>query len=59
MKDKKINNISETKEKIGDLSLNKTIGKTTYQVTAFFSKTSTETMEDKIIRLIQNEQLSY
>lgn len=33
----------------------KTIGKTTYEVVVHFSTTSTETMSDKIIRLIQND----
>lgn len=33
----------------------KTIGKTTYEVVVHFSTTSTETMTDKIKRLIQNE----
>jgi hypothetical protein len=31
------------------------IGKTTYIVFVHFSKTSTETVEDKIMRLIQHE----
>lgn len=33
----------------------KTIGKTTYEVVVHFSATSTETMNDKIMRLIQND----
>lgn len=33
----------------------KQIGKTTYEVTVHFSQTSTETLTDKIKRLIQNE----
>lgn len=33
----------------------KKIGKTTYEVTVHFSKTSKETMADKIKRLIQND----
>lgn len=31
------------------------IGSTTYEVTVYFSKTSRESMEDKILRLIRNE----
>ena len=31
------------------------IGKTTYEVSIHFSKTSKETLSDKITRLIQNE----
>jgi len=33
----------------------KRIGSTTYQVAVYFSKTSKETMSDKISRLIRNE----
>ena len=37
----------------------KVIGKTTYEVSVYFSQTSTETMADKVKRLIQNEVNSY
>ena len=33
----------------------KRIGKTTYKVNVHFSKTSKETMSDKIIRMLRNE----
>lgn len=33
----------------------KRIGSTTYKVTVHFSDTSTETIEDKLLRLMQNE----
>lgn len=33
----------------------KTVGGTTYEVTVHFSKTSKETMADKLLRLIQRE----
>ncbi len=33
----------------------KRIGSTTYRVSVHFSKTSRETMNDKILRLIKNE----
>lgn len=36
-------------------SLNRRIGSTTYKVTIHFSNDATETMEDKILRLIRNE----
>ncbi|MDO4278012.1 MAG: transposon-encoded TnpW family protein [Lachnoclostridium edouardi] len=36
-------------------ALVKKIGKTTYKVRVHFSKTSTETMSDKIKRLLKNE----
>lgn len=34
------------------------IGSTTYKVRVHFSDTGTETMNDKIVRLIQNEALT-
>lgn len=34
------------------------IGSTTYRVSVHFSKTSRETMNDKILRLIKNEAAS-
>ena len=36
-------------------ALVKKIGKTTYKVRVHFSKTSTETMSDKIKRMLKNE----
>jgi hypothetical protein len=33
----------------------KRIGKTTYHVKVFFSKTSKESMTDKILRMLRNE----
>jgi hypothetical protein len=33
----------------------KTIGKTAYKVKVHFSKTSKETMTDKVLRLLKNE----
>ena len=38
-----------------ELCYRRTIGKTTYLVHVHFSKTSTETMEDKIKRMLVNE----
>ena len=37
------------------LKLLKRIGSTNYEVSVFFSNTSKETMEDKILRLIERE----
>ena len=37
------------------LALVKKIGKTTYKVRVYFSQTSTETMSDKIKRMLKNE----
>ena len=38
--------------------MTKRIGNTTYKVKVVFSENSTETMEDKIIRIIKNEILA-
>ena len=38
--------------------LQKRIGSTTYEVSVHFSTTSTETIEDKILRLISNDAAS-
>ena len=35
--------------------LRKRIGSTTYEVSIHFSKTATETMQDKVLRLIESE----
>jgi len=37
--------------------LHKRIGSTNYKVAVHFSKTSRETMDDKILRLIKNETM--
>ena len=37
------------------MRLTKKIGSTTYKVSVHFSRTSKETVDDKIIRMIQNE----
>lgn len=39
-------------------ALVKTIGKTTYKVRVHLSETASETMEDKILRLIRNDGLA-
>ena len=40
------------------LKMQKRIGSTTYEVSVHFSTTSTETIEDKILRLISNDAAS-
>lgn len=42
------------KEKQGFYMVNRRIGSTIYRVKVYGSETATETMEDKILRLIQN-----
>ena len=39
----------------GPRAFTKRIGSTTYRVSVHFSKTSRETVKDKILRLIKNE----
>jgi len=48
-------NINTTTTKAGQPDLVKQIGKTTYRVKVHFSETSTETMSDKISRMLRNE----
>jgi hypothetical protein len=43
------------KERAKPRKLRKRIGSTTYEVSIHFSETSTETLEDKILRLIERE----
>ena len=38
--------------------LTRKIGSTTYRVNIYFSANATETMEDKILRIIQNHSLA-
>ena len=40
------------------VNLLKRIGSTTYEVVVCFSKTSTETMSDKLLRLIEREAVN-
>lgn len=42
-------------EKQGFFMMNRRIGSTVYRVKVYSSETATETMEEKILRLIQNE----
>ena len=37
------------------IKMQKRIGSTTYQVNVYFSPIATETMDDKILRLVRNE----
>ena len=54
---------TDKKDAVSDRSVNapkplkllKRIGSTNYEVSVFFSNTSKETMEDKILRLIERE----
>jgi hypothetical protein len=48
-------NTATTAPRAGQPDFVKTIGKTAYKVKVHFSKTSKETMTDKIIRLLRNE----
>ena len=44
-----------TRKSVEPVKLLERIGSTTYEVTVHFSKTSKETMEDKLLRLIERE----
>ena len=46
------------KEKQGFYMINRRIGSTIYRVRVYGSETATETMEDKILRLIRNYGLA-
>jgi len=52
LEEKRMNNTQNTQNRP---SLVKKIGKTTYVVTAHFSETNKETMNDKIKRMLKNE----
>lgn len=47
--------ISNKTDKTQDNCIIRCIGSTDYKVRVFFSETEKETMEDKILRMIQNE----
>ncbi len=47
--------ISNKAEKLQENCIIRCIGSTNYKVRIFFSETEKETMEDKILRMIQNE----
>lgn len=49
------NSAALTRESVEPVKLLERIGSTTIEVSIHFSKTSKETMEDKILRLIERE----
>jgi hypothetical protein len=56
MKTTVVKNAAMASEKRSEpMKLLKRIGSTTYMVSVYFSKTSKETMEEKILRLIERE----
>lgn len=56
MSTENINAVTDTTEQENDRpALVKKIGNTTYEVSFHFSTTSTETMSDKIMRLIKRD----
>ena len=50
-----LENVAIEPAKCEPLTLRKRIGSTVYEVSVYFSGTSNETMEDKIIRIIGRE----
>ena len=49
--------MNENKDNLKENVITRRIGSTTYKLKVFFSETAKETMEDKILRMIQNEVL--
>ena len=49
------NSVAEKRESAEPVTLLKRIGSTTFEVAVHFSETSKETMEDKLLRLIERE----
>ncbi|MDR1537536.1 MAG: transposon-encoded TnpW family protein [Clostridiales bacterium] len=50
-----VTTVVATLKRAAPLNLRKRIGSTTYKVSIRFSETATETLEDKILRLIERE----
>ena len=55
MKTTVVKNAASSEKRSEPMKLLKRIGSTTYMVSVYFSKTSRETMEEKILRLIERE----
>ena len=49
------NSVAEKRESVEPHTLRKRIGSTDFIVSVHFSQTSTETLEDKILRLMERE----
>ena len=49
--------MAKTENKINYTYMTRRIGATTYKIKVVFNDTGTETMEDKILRIIRNELL--
>ena len=47
--------MNEKKDTLKENVITRRIGSTTYKLKVHFSETATETMEDKILRMIRNE----
>ena len=54
----KTNQDTEVMGEYGPLTMRKRIRSTTYDVYVYFSKTSRETLRDKIVRMARNEVLT-
>jgi hypothetical protein len=52
-----INDKAEKETERPVISFEKNIGHTTYRVTAYYSKTARETIEEKLLRVITEEAL--
>ena len=50
--------MKQTKDTLKENVITRRIGSTTYKVRVEFSENATETMEEKILRMIKNESLT-
>ena len=50
--------MKQTKDTIKENIITRRIGSTTYKLKVHFSENATETMEEKILRMVKNESLT-
>ena len=50
--------MKQTKDTFKENAITRRIGSTTYKLKVLFSENATETMEEKILRMVKNESLT-
>ena len=50
--------MKQTKDTFKENTITRRIGSTTYKLKVYFSENATETMEEKILRMVKNESLT-
>ena len=50
--------MKQTKDNLKENVITRRIGSTTYKLKVYFSENATETMEEKILRMVKNESLT-